>query len=426
MSRTKIPSYIKPAGILRNSVGFFIDVLFFLLFGTIFYISLGRPVVYRSWLQGDAHYAQYEKLAIASGFSYVDEEGKAVDYVPNGRLTGKEYYLQFQKVEELVWNYYYVVIPSDPDFVFLPEDEFVSTHEEGSQGYATDVGKWIYETVFRVFEQEANHFWAVPDEGFDYATMPSLNAETQAALSSSDLDVATAKAKDVFVSLYYRGEGSEAIYQTAQNHFLSQPRAKSESNAYKTATLMAFAPSIVISPILSFLLPSVLFRDGRSFGKKAMKIAVISDSGYKASKGQLAIRGLILCLPVWLNLIPHPFITLPVTTLLFLADYMVLVMHKNHQSIHDLVARTLTVRSDLSLWFANEEIEEEYIASHPSSLPAKWKNGESASGGRKYVSHAVPSKEELGILDASCLPKNLTEPKAEESVSQENFTDQKE
>lgn len=428
MSQRKIPPYIKPAGILRNSVGFFIDAFFFLLFGTILYISIGRPVVYRNWLQGDAHYAKYEELALQSGFSYVDENDEAVDYVPNSELSGKEYYLQYVDVEALVWNYYYNVIPSNPNFVFMEEDHFSSSYEEGTAGYLQDVGKWIYESVFSVFDEDANSFWAVPESDFAYNVMPSLNEETSNKINDPDLDIATAKAKDVFISLYTRGEGSTAIYQTAQNHLLSQPTVKAESDGYKNATLAAFAPSILVAPILSYLIPSVLFKDGRSIGKKIMKVAVISSSGYKCSRPTLLLRGVLLCLPFWMNLIPHPFVTLPISMLVFMIDYMVLVMNKNHQSLHDLACRTITIRSDLSLWFASAEVEERYIESHPSSLPAKWRNGELKPGGRKLVGGVVATKEDYGIFDSSFLNEKPKEDPKEgetsEDSGEERFTDE--
>ncbi|HRQ49195.1 MAG TPA: RDD family protein, partial [Agriterribacter sp.] len=97
-----------------------------------------------------------------------------------------------------------------------------------------------------------------------------------------------------------------------------------------------------------------LFWNGQSVGKKLLGLRVVNDNGGKASPGQYMIRWLLrssdLSVPVIIIAIVFGWIgalkALWITTLMFIADLVLVAVHKKSKRLGDLAAGTLLIKAN--------------------------------------------------------------------------------
>ncbi len=410
MATKRIPPYIKPAGYLRNGGSFLIDLGFALLTMLILFFAFGQPVIYGNLLQGPSYTTKYNDLAKESGFAYEDGEGHIKEFVQKAdlNLRNKPRYQQYTLFVDQIWHYFYDVVPSSEKIAFQPSDGFASDFEKGSEGYRRDAGKWVYSSFFGIDESGKGTFFTYPsDADFDFNKAPVLDAATSAASQSADEKTSTDALQSVW---YYIYENGNSRYKAALAHFQNQPVARGYKDTQLYALYFSAYPSILIGSLVFFFLIPMLSRNGQTLGKKILHVAVIGSDGFTAPKWKIGIHYGLIVLPFLLLMIPYVIVTLMVFFLYFLVDYIVMLMQKNHQSVHDLASMTIVINSESSLWFPSPESRDKYITLHPSSFPALYQREletgiTKESQGRKEAATDALAAEQEGIVDSRTLER---------------------
>lgn len=110
---------------------------------------------------------------------------------------------------------------------------------------------------------------------------------------------------------------------------------------------------IILLPVFTYHFFCELFWNGQSVGKKLLGLRVVNDNGGKASPGQYMIRWLLrssdLSVPIIIIAIVFGWVgalkALWITTLMFIADLILVVAHKKSKRLGDLAAGTLLIKA---------------------------------------------------------------------------------
>lgn len=132
--------------------------------------------------------------------------------------------------------------------------------------------------------------------------------------------------------------------------------------------MCALVPFLPLQFIFFFILPLCL-KDGQSLGKLIFSLAVVKADGFKATWKEKVIRQLYLTILGSFVLLPWTYLGLMLYVLIALIDYMVLVMSKTHQSLHDRLAKTMVISKKESLYWKDEDEMAAYAATHPEQFP---------------------------------------------------------
>lgn len=419
MPKYKVSPNIKPAGYGKSLLGFFLDFLFTAALAVLLYVTVGNLVVVPAAKYAEAN-ETYTQLVEQSHLTDV-VDGKVVDisYKAVGG-TGDAYQYGYQEYDKRIFYYYYVVVgqtSGETPFSFLSSDNFTTTiSDKTSEAYKIEVGKWIYTNIYRIQgdgKGKGNLYFALPQEDAGYKVSPSLKADVQAKLDDASTKESTASA---LLAYFRSASSSDTLYARSTTHFNSQPSVQNEILRMNTATYLALVPSIVISPLIFFFLIPVFSNNGRTLGKRIAGTAVIGANGYKAKKINIIFHYLIIMLEWELLLIPNLAIGMMAWLFINLIGFMVLVMSKNHQSVHDKIAQTLVIKAKDSIWFESEEAEKAYAEANPSSLVARTlREAEQENipvGQRRMVVSDAQVLAEDQILDLSTINKRREEARA--------------
>lgn len=111
--------------------------------------------------------------------------------------------------------------------------------------------------------------------------------------------------------------------------------------------------------IFFFVIPMCL-KDGKTLGKKFMKVSLVSTAYYSVKKSQIILRYLpqALLFVVAMLFIGINIASISIVTLGVVASYLLAIFKSDHQSIHDMISGTYVVLDELSIWFKNEEEEQ--------------------------------------------------------------------
>ena len=85
---------------------------------------------------------------------------------------------------------------------------------------------------------------------------------------------------------------------------------------------------------------------------------------------------------------------------------MAMILTRYHQSVHAMIAHTLSLDSANSVWFASREAEDAYIEKHPQSFAARLRKEKEEDARKEIVVKEAALREESGILDATTLSLN--------------------
>ena len=424
MQQTKIPSTIKPAGYGRSLLGYFIDFACTLVLAVVLYYALGRTA-----LRSASHYddAYDESLALVERSKLADvADDKIVDLSYDARGSEeKGYAFGYEEYAKRVFHYYFVEvghgevdadhIESSYPFAFLSSDAFDDVYtDHASIYYKQAVGKRVYANVFKISgdgKGNGDKFFALPENDAGYRLVPTVNEEYKAKLSNPDEAIVDKAAKEL-LDYFIREDSSDTIMGRAVSHFNAQACITAVQNKLNVAQYVQLLPSLIIPPLAFYFLVPLFSKNGRTLGKRIADTAVIGSDGYTAKKIHIVLHYLIILLEWETLLLPNFALGLMVFTFLSLIEFMVLAMSKNHQSIHDKLARTLVIRYKESTWFPSKEAEDEYIEANPSSLIAKIRrqeNGTADPNQRQMVVTEEQLLAEESILDLSTINRRREE-----------------
>lgn len=191
----------------------------------------------------------------------------------------------------------------------------------------------------------------------------------------------------------YLAANYNALWEVEVKQLVNSSRFNEHYNIYKENYEICAAMvniSVILSYGISFIctiiVPQIIFKDGKTIGKKVSKISVIDQEGYIMSLWQIILRNISLFFEMAGVLIfacflaggtnagwMYPFITINgigislftiLICLLFVGtfSYVITIFTKKKKSLHDLLCKTICIddRYQLSNEKSQELMDEEY------------------------------------------------------------------
>ncbi|MBX3253784.1 MAG: RDD family protein [Chitinophagaceae bacterium] len=111
---------------------------------------------------------------------------------------------------------------------------------------------------------------------------------------------------------------------------------------------------LIMLPVVSYHLLCELFWNGQSIGKRLLGLRVVNDNGGKASPGQYIIRWLLRSADISIPIIVIALLlgivwilkALWITSLMFIADVILMAVHKAAKRLGDLAAGTMLIKTN--------------------------------------------------------------------------------
>ena len=136
---------------------------------------------------------------------------------------------------------------------------------------------------------------------------------------------------------------------------------------------------LIMLPVFTYHLFCEVFWNGQSVGKKLLGLRVVNDNGGKASPAQYMIRWLLrssdLSVPIIIIAIVFGWVgalkALWITTLLFIADLILVAVHKKSKRMGDLAAGTILIRANPKGSLEDTifmETDDNYVPSFPQVM----------------------------------------------------------
>jgi len=422
-------THVKEAGFGKRLIAYLIDavsviiptvILFNFVTSTYFFNAIGGgeavQEMYRFAADSellDPNYGGDGKISSVNIYSFTDTIGMSNTPSVQKKAGYEEYY-------DRAWYYYTTFIYQDHQ-TNGRTIEMANTDTYGTKTFSAD-------DYFSYFERKV---MLLPDP----ATITDVTAESQLAGDKSPYfkyalnDAGTAvdiRKKPVLLSkvdltkndtlsslntYMYNSAGTNGvygIYGTAVMDMTGEASSSSVQTYYSIrystqnkdiwlSALIVFAP---LQLIFFFVIP-LCRKKGETLGKMAMSIAVVKSDGFNVTWKEKLIRQFAVATLGMLVMLPWAYIGATLYVLFAVIDYMVLVMSKTHQSLHDRLAKTMAVSKKESLFFDNEDSMGEYASTHLDQFPELQNEKEDAE--------VAAIAQADSILDLSTLNKNREE-----------------
>ena len=164
--------------------------------------------------------------------------------------------------------------------------------------------------------------------------------------------------------------------------FITQKYVADMQNNVSFLYSVEFVISAVIAGVVTYIVFPLIFKQGRTLGKKVTKLALANNEGYEFNDAQLLMRLMpylvVVCsflIPIWSDL--FLFILIPLT--IFLVSFALAMASPKRTSLHDFTARTIVVDDKTSIIFKDDIEEEKYLLKEDNLTPEldeKEENGE--------------------------------------------------
>ena len=398
--KQETPRYVHPASYGKTTLAFLLDSAFTIAMIFILYFAFGKTVVLPA--QGyDATYEEYTSFIKDCSLTQGDESGTLLTYdetIVDG-VPG------WQRYRDAVITYYTVFIPSDNGAEFYETDGV----EKGNDGryLESSIEKFVLANVYKLNLDGSQ----ISEGGDPYFVLDGSTEDpydVTLADGYKDLKASDNLKLGSLKTYFANSDDQTGPYYEAVKHLSSQPRFLELQSEVGLKRYVSFLPSFILSPLIFFLIIPLCVPDGRSLGKLIVKTAIIGANGYKAKKLNIAIHCAILALIWECLLIPSTMVGIMIIALVFLIDYLSLILSKNHTSIHDKIARTLVINAKESNWFKDADEEEQFIKDNPDSSVAGFyveENGHLPGEEAAPVVETPHGLSEDTILDLSTIGK---------------------
>jgi len=445
-------THVKEAGFGKRLLAYLIDAVSVIVLTAIFYTFVTSTYLFAS-LGGKAATQEMNDFAVSSSlleptygsdgsvasvavYSYADT--KETSGAPTSQ-TKAGYAEYFDKV----WHYYTVFLPTDSrtiqmsDAIYgttftqedychyleaklmklpLEPDKLTLTGDAASDDATLAGDNVYYKYATKVVEGKTV---------VDVTAMPILRAGVQTLV-----DQGTANTLSALNTYMYNSAATDSNYGLYGNAVVDLTGGTSSQTSIQTyyseraskvnydIWVSVFVPFVSFQLIFFFVIP-LCTKNGETLGKFALSLGVSKIDGFRVTLKEKIIRQLLTTSLGMLVILPWTYVGIMAYVLIALVDYMVLVMSKTHQSLHDRLAKTECYEKKASLVFNDEADMAEYASTHPEQFPEL-----------KDVAHEQENNQiaaEDSILDLSTLNKNRDEAKGmtsfddyEKSKEQEN------
>jgi uncharacterized RDD family membrane protein YckC len=326
------------------------------------------------------YYTVFLPKGLASSADYDSRIAVMTDSSGAAFTTIEDYYAHFEK-----------------DILGLPSPSLYDESPSGSESASAlyDNSKY-YRYVLNADKQSVN-IAAEPVLQESYKTIFETGSSSQISTLLGTLE-----------TYFYDSSASSGLYISAINDFEGAATDSSQNyyydnyQQYGLATYAcAWAAFFPFQFAFFFLIP-LFMPDGETLGKKICGLAVIGLDDVKMKPWQKIVRQLLTTFLGLVVIMPYiGYFSFMIYIIFALIDYMMIMLSKKHQSIHDKLAKTIVVDAKGSKWYASAAKKEENEAS-PESGSAVSLEGETNPG-------LIGSEET--VLDLSTLNKNREEAK---------------
>ena len=155
---------------------------------------------------------------------------------------------------------------------------------------------------------------------------------------------------------------SHKLAYNAQKHLFESQYFANINNSIKWIQIFNMGVPYLLMMCVMYLLPSMIFANGETLGKKFMGICLVNSKGYCVTKPQVLLRFLVFFVEITFSLV---IVGVGLTSLATLGIGVVLLLvgtlvNKNKRALHDYAAGTMVVITKSSMFFKNLEEEEAY------------------------------------------------------------------
>ena len=153
-----------------------------------------------------------------------------------------------------------------------------------------------------------------------------------------------------------------SLAYNAQKHLFESEYFAKINNSIKWIQIFNIAVPYVLMMCVVYLLPSMIFVNGETLGKKFMGICLVNSKGYQVTKPQVLLRFLVFFVEITLSLV---IVGIGLTSLATLGIGIVALLtatllNKNKRALHDFAAGTMVVVTKNSVFFKNKDEEDAY------------------------------------------------------------------
>jgi uncharacterized RDD family membrane protein YckC len=345
----------------------------------------------------------------------------------NGTTQTQPAYAEYM---DLLWNYYTVFLPtglaSSADYdsrvavmadsagtAFTSVDDYYSYFEKDILGLPSpslyDESPSGSESASTLYDQSEYYRYALSadKQSVDITAEPVLQENDQTVLETGN-STQISTLLGTLETYFYDSSASSGLYIDAINDFEGTGATSSQTyyydnyQQYGLATYAcAWAAFFPFQLAFFFLIP-LFMPDGETLGKKICGLAVIGIDDVAMKPWQKIVRQLLTTFLGLVLIMPYiGYFSFMIYIIFALIDYMMIMLSKKHQSIHDKLAKTIVVDAKGSKWYA--------------SAAEKEANEASPEGGSAVSPEGEPNAGRLGseeaILDLTTLNKNREEAK---------------
>jgi len=433
-------THVKEAGFGKRLIAYLIDAISVIVLTVIFYSFVTSTYLFDS-LGGNKARNEMNAFGVESGLfkPTYSEDGKSTltsagvysfaDTKDTSGAPSDQKQAGYAEYFDKVWNYYTVFYYSNSNMIKMSKTEYGVTTDYLADDYYSYFERSLLKlpdpSAITDVTKEANLYasvdgktsslyykYALNDAGtaVDIHKKPVLQSWIQDAVDKNIADKLTA-----LNTYMYSGtatDGSYGLYGDALVDLTGGNTSKTSIQTYYSSRysqlnydiwVCALVPFVPLQLIFFFIIPMCM-KNGETLGKLAFSIQVVKIDGFRVTwKEKLIRQGLMTCLGM-LVILPWTYIGIMAFVLIALIDYMVLVMSKTHQSLHDRLAKTEAISKKESLVFANEEDMAQYASTHLDQFP------ELQDKAREEENSQIATED--SILDLSTLNKNRDEARA--------------
>lgn len=330
------------ANIAKRALTAIMDLFFAFLFGiAVFSIS---SVAFTSSQYGGEIASLMTSYQLNSRLYYLNEDGNVAPYDNLARydlyeeklsyyytvFLGNEVPEQYREQHDIYWFNVFILGLDDEKGEFsaaqLEKIEEPAKSQSGIFEYATKDG----------------------EKDYDSLGVPHHDLHIDSDISKE----LTPQGKAATLSFFYDSEKQNAYYNAGRDLY-NRPFYSYLVGEYQK--LSSFYPVIIAVPpsaIIFYLIVPLIFKNGCTFGKKIMHLAIIREDEYAAKRPQIVLRQLpsillVTILFVFLDLLIAAIISLGI----LIVSYVLSIFTPNHRALHDYIAYTRVVDDKESIYF---------------------------------------------------------------------------
>ena len=322
---------ICPAGFAKSIFAYIIDAAIIIICIFVGYLScsdyfIKKYDVVNAKIEGRQFYED-------SHLVFFDENNAVRSYLNLSDVSDENGNPYYEILAEKVWYYYVEFLPTDSrcDFSEIAETKSVEAAKD-----------YVYKNIYGINNDGSGNKYLEPSKNsegtFDFSSAPILK--------DSYLDGVQNKDNTVLVELLDAFNNSETGYYTKAFNNLTnnQEYLTARINQINNAQFYALLPSFLVFPTVFIFIIPLINKKGRTLGKMMFKLELVSSVDNKPTLLWQRFVHYGILLAYWLLiLVSRVWIIMILGIFASIIDYMVRILNRKFQSLHDIIAHTIVI-----------------------------------------------------------------------------------